>query len=205
MEGNDKATYFNSQVAAEWAATEYTPDELGKIDRMLSTAGLRPGMMVLEPGSGTGRLTEILSERVGSNGRVLALDISPRMVEASRKRLEGRTNVAVLCNRLEDLHLRPAELDLVICHQVFPHFDDKLAALQHMASALKPTGKLMIFHFIASSIINDRHRKAHPSVLNDMMPGPDEMERLMASVGLEVDLLSDDDEGYLLRAIRPTK
>lgn len=200
MDGGDKREYFDSQVDSVWASPPYTPDEVAKIERMFSAAGLCKGMAVLEPGCGTGRLTEILLERVGDGGRVLAMDISPRMVEASRTRVGVRSNCEVLCSRLEDLSQPRGEFDLVVCHQVFPHFEDKSAALRHMAAALKPGGKVVIFHFIGSSVINDRHRKAHPSVLHDTMPGPAEMIRLFGSVGLSVDRLSDGEEGYLLSA-----
>lgn len=199
MESNDKAAYFDSQAGSSWASQEYTPEELLKIERMLSAAAIREGMRVLEPGCGTGRLTEILAERVGLKGHVSAMDISPAMVAAARKRLEGRANVTLLCSRLEDLVLA-REFDLAVCHQVFPHFEDKAEALRHMASSLKPSGKVVIFHLIGSAVINDHHRKAHPAVVNDTMPNPKEMAELFASVGMDADLLWDDEEGYLLMA-----
>lgn len=199
MEIGDKAAYFDSQADSSWASPEYTPEELLKIDRMLSAAAIREGMRVLEPGCGTGRLTEILADRVGTKGHVTAMDISPAMVAAARKRLQERPNVTLSCSRLEDLVL-DREFDLVVCHQVFPHFEDKAAALQHMTSSLKPAGRLVIFHLIGSAVINDRHRKAHPAVVNDTMPDPKQMADLFAAVGMDTDLLWDDDEGYLLTA-----
>ena len=195
MDASNRMEYFDSQVDSEWASRSYTPQELAKIERLLSTAELLEGMTVLEPGCGTGRLTEILAEKVGSRGRVLAMDISPRMTEVTRTRLGSRPNVEVFCSRLEDLPLPREGFDVIICHQVFPHFEDKSAALKHMAFALKPDGRLVIFHFIGSAVINDTHRKAHPSVLHDMMPGPDHMIRLLASVGLWADLLADGEDG----------
>lgn len=203
MGGHTKAEYFDSEVDSSWASPEYTPEEILKIEQMLSIAGIRVGMGVLEPGCGTGRLTEILSNKVGNSGNVTAMDISPAMVEAARKRLEGRCNVTLACSRLEDL-VPDREFDLVICHQVFPHFEDKALALDRMVSYLKPSGRFVIFHLIGSAVINDRHRKAHPAVADDKLPDREEMARLFNATGMAINLLRDDDTGYLLAAERPS-
>jgi SAM-dependent methyltransferase len=47
---------------------------------------VRPGMTVLEPGPGMGFFTLELARLVGSAGRVIAVDIQPRMIEALRRR-----------------------------------------------------------------------------------------------------------------------
>jgi len=49
---------------------------------------VRPGMTVLEPGPGMGFFTLELARRVGENGRILAVDLQPRMLEALRRRAE---------------------------------------------------------------------------------------------------------------------
>ena len=195
-----KASYFDSQAHAEWAAPDYTPDQMQKIDYLLAEADIRGGHHVIEPGCGTGRLTEILSDAVGSGGLVMALDISPRMIEACRRRLGARRNVKIQCAAVEDFAFPKEAFDIVICHSVFPHFDDKAAALGILSATLKPDGKLMVFHFDNSAAINFFHRKAHPSLIDDMMPGAAEMEGLFKEAGLNIDFLLDDDQGYFLSA-----
>lgn len=195
-----KASYFDSQAHAEWAAPDYTPDQMKKIDYLLAEADIRGGHHIVEPGCGTGRLTEILSDWVGSNGLVMALDISPRMIEACRRRLAARRNVKIECAAVEDFAFPKEAFDIVICHNVFPHFDDKAVALNILSVTLKPDGKLMVFHFMNSAAINDIHRKAHPTLINDLMPDAGEMERLFKEAGLNIDFLLDDDQGYFLSA-----
>ncbi len=195
-----KATYFDSQAHAEWAAPDYTPDQMKKIDYLLAEADIRSGHHVMEPGCGTGRLTEILADRVGSEGLVMALDISPRMIEACRRRLASRRNVKVQCAAVEDFAFPKEAFDIVICHNVFPHFDDKAIALSILSATLKPTGKFMVFHFMNSAAINDLHRKTHPALINDMMPAAGEMDGLFKEAGLNIDFLLDDDQGYFLSA-----
>jgi ubiquinone/menaquinone biosynthesis C-methylase UbiE len=197
-----KAAYFNSQVHSEWASREYTEEELRGIHRMLGLVGWMPHMRILEPGCGTGRLTEVLAGLAGSEGSILATDISQEMVQVSLERLSDFNNVQVECKPLESLTLGVSEFDLVICHQVFPHFDDKKRALTILHSCLKPTGRLVVQHFINSTRINDVHRKTDPSVKGDSMPGYEQMFELFEETGFTVDLLEDDDRGYLLIASR---
>lgn len=195
-----KATFFDSQVDEPWAAAAYGADEMAKVDRMLQQAQLREGMRVVEPGCGTGRLTVILADIVGPGGSVLAFDISTKMVKAARTRLGNRSHVSLQCGTAETYSFDPKGFDAVVCHNVFPHFDDKAAAVQLLAATLKPAGRFIVFHFMHSAWINDLHRKSDSAVLHDMIPEPAEMERLFKSAGLKIDSLTDDDRGYLLCA-----
>jgi SAM-dependent methyltransferase len=47
---------------------------------------VRPGMTVLEPGPGMGFFTLELARLVGSSGRVIAVEIQPRMLDRLRRR-----------------------------------------------------------------------------------------------------------------------
>jgi len=200
-----KAEFFDAQVAAGWAAQEYGEDERPKLARLLAAAELAPGHWVLEPGCGTGRLTEVLAPLVGPGGHLAALDISQAMVRACAKRVSGRSWVRVEQAALEEFPAEPASFHRVICHQVFPHFDDQTAALELMTSLLKPGGILLVVHFMPSAVINDTHRKAGTVVEKDLLPEPGEMKDMVAAAGLELETQVDDDLGYLVKARRPAE
>jgi demethylmenaquinone methyltransferase/2-methoxy-6-polyprenyl-1,4-benzoquinol methylase len=197
-----KASYFDDQIGSPWASEPYGPSEMGKLDRLFKHTGDLDGLWLLEPGCGTGRLTEILAQKVGESGRVVALDISARMVELARERVSGRKNVEVHQQTIEEIPIEERSFDLVLCHQVFPHLEDKVKALAKMERALKSGGQLIIFHFISFKEINDRHRKAGTAVENDLMPSAEEMEKLLSGAGLKIRLWEDDDRGYFLHASR---
>jgi predicted RNase H-like nuclease/protein-L-isoaspartate O-methyltransferase len=198
-----KAAYFDKMAAAPWAAQPFQAKDKPKIDRLLAAAEIHPGMRVLEPGCGTGRLTAILAEAVGPSGHVLALDISGDMVQACRDRLGARPTVQVVQAAIEDYALEPAGFDLVVCHQVLPHFDDPVAVCARLARALKPGGRLLVVHFTNVATINEIHRKASPPIQQDRLPLPVEMRGLLADAGLAVDRCVDDELGYCVRGIRP--
>jgi ubiquinone/menaquinone biosynthesis C-methylase UbiE len=199
---HEKARFFDAEAAAPWAVAPFGAAEQPKIGRLLAAAEIRPGAWVLEPGCGTGRLTGILADAVGPAGQVLACDISQKMVEACRARVGGRGNVRVSQAAVEEYAIVPETVDVIVCHQVFPHFDDKPAALAALARALKPQGRLIVVHFIAAAEVNDRHRSSRSVIERDLLPASPEMRRLFEEAGLAIECLTDDRLGYLLRATR---
>ncbi|NJL59803.1 MAG: methyltransferase domain-containing protein, partial [Desulfobacteraceae bacterium] len=91
----EKASFFDTQADQDWADAEYTPEETAKIERLIREAGIRTGTSIIEPGCGTGRLTKILSDTIGDEGRLIAFDISAGMIEKCHKRLEHAGNVEI--------------------------------------------------------------------------------------------------------------
>lgn len=82
---------------------------------------LRGDETVLDAGCGTGRVTDLLLERL-PRGRVVAVDGSPAMAERARERLEGQ-RVDVICVDLLELTL-PEPLDAAISTATFHHIFD---------------------------------------------------------------------------------
>ncbi|VFQ46832.1 class I SAM-dependent methyltransferase [Desulfoluna butyratoxydans] len=195
-----KADFFDSQTGAPWATEAYGPEELAKLDRVFASAGPLEGKTVVEPGCGTGRLTEILARRVGPSGRVIAMDISRGMVASAKERLADQVHVELRQGRLEACPLPGEGVDLALCHQVFPHLEDQEGALSLLTRSLKPDGRLIICHFKPLSVINDVHRKAGTAVEQDMIPEHGEMEGMCTEAGLRIIELSDDKRGYFLCA-----
>ncbi len=195
-----KAAFFDAQAKADWADANYSPEEFEKLDRLLVLLEAAPGMRILEPGCGTGRLTTVLGKAVGVEGAVTALDISVRMANAARRRCAEQKQVQVLQGCLETCSLSVAQFDAVACHQVFPHFNDHVRALDRMARCLRPSGRLVISHFIGREEVNDVHRKAGTVVEKDMLPGEADMLALFGQAGFTVDLLEDTANAYFLSA-----
>jgi ubiquinone/menaquinone biosynthesis C-methylase UbiE len=196
----EKARFFDAQAQADWAAPDYTPKERAKIAEVFHSLPSLVGQTVLEPGCGTGRLTRILADRVGPQGRVLAMDISPQMVQMARAKVGGLSNVHLRCASMESCALPCGEVDLVFCHQVFPHFDDQERAAEIISRCLRPCGRLVILHLISSREINDLHRKAGTAVAQDMLPEAEKIRRILDRVGLTIEQLNDADDRYVLVA-----
>jgi ubiquinone/menaquinone biosynthesis C-methylase UbiE len=198
---SEQAAFFDSQVDASWADAPYGEEESPKLKRLAQHCGPLDGRIVLEPGCGTGRLTQWLAKCVGPTGFVHACDISRLMAHRALSRTRGLAQVRVSHAAMENLDLGQASVDLVVCHQVFPHFRDKSESLAYMANVLRPGGALLIVHFECRRIINDVHRKAGTIVAEDLLPARGEMAAILGAAGLGVRYYSDDSRlGYLVKA-----
>lgn len=94
---------------------------------------------VLDAGCGSGRVTELLLERL-PRGRVIAVDQSPSMVAAARARLRGSALVEV-----QDLLALtvPEPLDAVLSTATFHWIDDHGRLFERLRAALRPGGRLV--------------------------------------------------------------
>jgi trans-aconitate 2-methyltransferase len=96
---------------------------------------------VLDAGCGSGRVTQMLLDRL-PNGRVIAVDSSPDMVARARAELGDRADVREA--DLTELHLEPGEhVDAVFSDAVFHWIADHDALFAALAAALRPGGRLV--------------------------------------------------------------
>ncbi len=131
-------------MAHEWDAIEY--EELSAPQTRWGAAVLerldaRGDEAALDAGCGTGRVTELLLERL-PEGSVLAVDASEAMVEAARRRFAGEPRVRV--ERQDLLSLEVAEpVDLVLSTATFHWIKDHERLFGRLAKVLKPGGRLV--------------------------------------------------------------
>jgi trans-aconitate 2-methyltransferase len=94
---------------------------------------------VLDAGCGSGRVTEMLLERL-PRGRVLAVDASPSMVESARERLGGEVDVRVM--DLLDLRL-DERVDAILSTATFHWIADHPRLFARLHATLRPGGRLV--------------------------------------------------------------
>jgi ubiquinone/menaquinone biosynthesis C-methylase UbiE len=106
-------------------------------------------MTVLDVGSAMGFFSLPLARMAGAEGRVLSVDVEPRMIDglvrrARRAGLAGRI-VPIACDE-DDLGLRDhkAAVDLAVVIHTLHEMPDIEHALRQIADALKPTGRLLV-------------------------------------------------------------
>jgi ubiquinone/menaquinone biosynthesis C-methylase UbiE len=115
---------------------------------------------LLDIGTGTGRMLEILAPRVE---RALGIDQSREMLAVARVNLEraGLENGQVRLGDMYQLALPDASFDAVVIHQVLHYADRPAAVIAEAARMLRPSGILMLVDFAPHSLEFLRDEHAH--------------------------------------------
>lgn len=116
---------------------------------ILKALELKPGMRVADIGAGTGLYTFLLSESVGYDGWVYAVDIAPGFLDHIRGIAAARKvgNISpVLCQE-DAVGLPPESIDLAYVCDTYHHFEYPLSTTRTIHRALKPGGRFVVVDF----------------------------------------------------------
>lgn len=133
-------------MTQRWDAKTY--DEVARPHRrwgqsLVDRAGLAGDEIVLDAGCGSGRLTELVIDRL-PRGRVIALDASPEMLaEASRRLGHAADRVRFVQADLGDELTLGEQVDVVVSSAAFHWVDDHRALYRNLAGVLRPGGRLV--------------------------------------------------------------
>lgn len=135
----DATVRFWDRIADRYARTP-VPDEAAYQEKLERTrALLDPDMDVLEIGCGTG--STALAHAAGVR-RILAIDVSPRMVEIARGKAEaaGVENVEFHRAGIDDLDIEEGAYDIVMAHSILHLLPDLAGVFAKVRQALRPGG-----------------------------------------------------------------
>jgi ubiquinone/menaquinone biosynthesis C-methylase UbiE len=123
-------------------------DAWQKPHEVVMALALTPGMTVADIGAGTGYFTLRFARHVG-NGSVLAVDVSPSMLDEVRSRAARGSlgNVRTVLARPDDPQLPAAGVDVVFICDTWHHVEQRPAYLARIRRALKPGGRFVIVDF----------------------------------------------------------
>jgi len=115
---------------------------------------------LLDIGTGTGRVIEILGPRVA---HAVGIDQSREMLAVARVNLEraGLTNSIVRLGDMYQLPLADASFDAVVIHQVLHYADRPAEAIAEAARVLRPSGILVVIDFAPHALEFLREEHAH--------------------------------------------
>ena len=109
---------------------------------LLDAVALAPGAAVLDVASGTGVVARAAARRTGAEGRVVATDISPAMIEfcANHPPEPAAAPIETAVASATELGRADGEFDVVLCQQGMPFFPDRPGAAREMRRVLRPGG-----------------------------------------------------------------
>jgi SAM-dependent methyltransferase len=146
-------TRFDGQVARALEATYQTPDLIAQRVRTLDLLEPRPGERILDVGVGPGLLAYDLARLVGSEGRVLGIDVSEDMLALARARLADLPQAELRLADAGALGAPDAAFDAAVSTQVHEYVADMPAALAELARVLRPGGRLLMLDTDWRSIV----------------------------------------------------
>jgi SAM-dependent methyltransferase len=134
-----------SEADVAWLP-QSTVDSFAGTGNPLAMGTLPEGAMVLDLGCGAGFDTLLAARAVGQTGRVIAVDMTPEMLEKTRAGAAalGLRNVDARLGFIEELPMEDAGVDVVISNGVINLTPDKLGLLREVARVVKPGGRIQI-------------------------------------------------------------
>jgi ubiquinone/menaquinone biosynthesis C-methylase UbiE len=116
---------------------------------VINAMGLHGGEVIADLGAGSGYFTFRLAAKVGSTGKVLAVDIQDEMLETLRQRAvaNGITNVEEVKASETDPHLPADGVDLVLMVDVYHELSYPYEVLTRVRDALKPRGRVVFVEY----------------------------------------------------------
>ncbi|HEY6496895.1 MAG TPA: class I SAM-dependent methyltransferase [Trebonia sp.] len=143
--------------AATWDAK--FGDDLPAYCAAVAEAGISHSGVVVDVGCGTGRALPPLREAVGPAGTVIALDVTPEMLEAARPAAQLAGGSMVIADA-RALPFADASADAIFAAGLVNHLPDTAAGLGELARVTRPGGLLVLFHPSGRAALAVRHGHA---------------------------------------------
>ncbi|MBS0266331.1 MAG: methyltransferase domain-containing protein [Planctomycetes bacterium] len=117
--------------------------------KMIDELQLKPGQSVADIGAGTGRLSLMMAEKVGPEGKVFAVDVQPEMLDIISVKLRQRNikNVELVRGVDKNPKLKPESLDLALFVDVYHEFAFPYEMMSEVAKAMKVGGRVVLVEF----------------------------------------------------------
>ena len=151
----------------------------------VALASLAPGETVLDLGSGAGIDCFLAAGRVGPEGRVIGVDMTPEMVERARANAlkVGVANVEFRLGEIEALPVADASVDAVISNCVLNLSADRPRVLAEAMRVLRPGGRVMISDLVSSRRMPDFVANSKESLVGCLPVRIAEYEADLAAAG----------------------
>ncbi|WP_172123671.1 metalloregulator ArsR/SmtB family transcription factor [Devosia sp. 919] len=156
-----QAAHYFAKVAGSWdlLKTLHVPEDSVESAVLGGFQG-GPVELLLDLGTGTGRMLQLLADRYK---RGIGVDSSREMLSVARARLgsAGVTHAQVRLGDMAELDPALGPADAIVIHQVLHYFDDPGRMLMGARELLKPGGQMVIVDFAPHELEFLRTEHAH--------------------------------------------
>jgi ubiquinone/menaquinone biosynthesis C-methylase UbiE/DNA-binding transcriptional ArsR family regulator len=157
----DQAAQYFAAQAPRWDQVRSLHLDEAKVEStLLGLFGDQPPKSLLDIGTGTGRILQLMAPRIGFG---LGVDLSREMLAMARANLDRTSlrNCQVRQGDMYHLPLPDGSFDAATLHNVLRFADDPGAALAEAARVLRPGGRLVVIDFAPHRLEFLREQHAH--------------------------------------------
>jgi predicted methyltransferase len=173
-----------------WVFEDPERDKKLQVNRVMDLLEIHSGSAVADVGAGSGWFTVRAARRVGSSGRVYAVDINPSYLDYIRDRAqrEKLSNINTILGKSDDPLLPPNSVDAVLLMKTYHEVAQPIVLLRHLHAAMRPGARLGII---------DRNGKGDDHGVNrDVVI--DEAKRAGFALAADYDFVKPDGVDYFL-------
>jgi len=196
----ERAQDYFSRNASEWDELRRLHVSDAAVEKaLLRLVGKGPVDSLLDLGTGTGRVLQLLSDVYR---RAVGIDASRDMLSVARANLDkaGIVKASVRQGDILNLPLEAQDFDLVIIHQVLHFLDQPELAIAEAARVLRPGGRLLIVDLAPHNLEYLRDEHAHLRLGFSHQAMADWLEKVGLDVQEVIDLATDKQGGPSLTA-----
>ena len=163
-----------SAEGADWLVRA-DREEFEQPEKVVDALKFQKGMIVADIGAGVGYFSLRIAKRVGPEGKVLAVDIQPEMLNLLKKNQEreGLTNVEPILGTVTDPHLPQDMIDLALLVDVYHECQYPEEIITQIRNSLKKNGRLVLIEYRGEDPavpIKPEHKMTVKQVLAEIEP-----------------------------------
>ena len=159
-------------------------------------AGLKPGNIVLDLGSGAGFDCFLAAKQVGNTGKVIGVDMTQAMIEKAQANAlkYGYSNVEFRLGDIEALPVESNSVDVIISNCVINLAPDKEKVFKESFRVLKPGGAIYISDMVLLEDLPEDLKKDEDLLISCLAGAllKEDYLSLLNKAGFSVEILNED-------------
>ena len=183
----------------------YSNEEIGNVSEAnlglgcgnpIALSKIKEGNIVLDLGSGAGFDAFLVSKKVGDSGKIIGVDMTPKMIEKAKANAEkyGYKNTEFKLGDIEDLPIEDKSIDVVISNCAINLAPDKDKVFAEAFRVLKKGGKLYVSDIVLLEELSDAQKKDERLLIGCVAGAlqKDDYLKKIKKAGFEINILGED-------------